>query len=99
MREGGERETKRERVRERGREERDGEKERVRERGRKRDKEREREGGRERELLDTNVTPAAQGHLRTNHTFTVIPQKAETQCIKDSKKTAHSSSIFDTKNQ
>ena len=50
-------------------------------------------------MLDTYVTPTAQGHLRTNHTFTVTPQKAETQYIKHRKKTAHSSSVLDTKNQ
>ena len=72
--------------------ERKGQKERQREGERER-------GGRESELLDTYVTPTAQGHLRTNHTFTVTPQKAETQYIKHRKKTAHSSSVLDSKNQ
>ena len=93
-------------MRERGRKrdkEREGEREGgERESERKGQKQRQREGereGRESELLDTYVTPTAQGHLRTNHTFTVTPQKAETQCIKHSNMAAHSSSVFDTKNQ
>ena len=71
----------------------------MRERWRKR--EGEREGGRrERESAVGYLRLANRtGSLRTNHTFTVTPQKAETQCTKHSKKTAHSSSVLDTKNQ
>ena len=68
----------------------------MRERWRKR--EGEREGERESAVGYLRLANRT-GSLRTNHTFTVTPQKAETQCNKHSKKTAHSSSVLDTKNQ